>query len=414
MVGAASLGWLRLSVVIGVISQGFGGLYQDGFAFADYLSTPKAAASGPCHAKRKGPSAMTIFTPPPAPGEVEAFIGQVVTDLGAAFSGVLVNVGRKLGLYTAMADLGPCTSVALAEATGIRERYVREWLANQAAGGYVAYNGRTQTYTLPPAQAMVLALDQSPIFMAAAFEVAASFWLDEDQIVEAFRSGEGLGWHAHNHRLFCGTESFFRTGYRANLVSQWLPALDGVVERLRRGAMVADIGCGHGASTILMAQAFPKSGFIGQDYHQASIEAARKRAAEQGVKGNLTFEVKAATEFDGRDFDLICFMDCLHDLGDPVGALARCREGLKPDGKVMLVEPYAGDRLEENLNPIGRMYYAASAMACTPNSLSQDVGLALGAQAGEERLRKVAREAGFSNLRRAAQTPVNLILELTP
>ena len=357
---------------------------------------------------------MTKFTPPPAPGEVEAFIGQVVTDLGAAFSGVLVNVGRKLGLYTAMADLGACTSVALSEATGIRERYVREWLANQAAGGYVAYNGKTQTYALPPAQAMVLALDQSPIFMASAFEVAASFWLDEDQIVEAFRSGEGLGWHAHNHRLFCGTESFFRTGYRANLVSQWLPALDGVVERLKRGAMVADIGCGHGASTILMAQAFPKSGFIGQDYHEASIEAARKRAAEQGVKGNITFEVKAATEFDGRDFDLICFMDCLHDLGDPVGALARCRKGLKSDGKVLLVEPYAGDQLKENLNPIGRMYYAASAMACTPNSLSQDVGLALGAQAGEERLRRVAREAGFSNLRRAAQTPVNLILELSP
>ena len=357
---------------------------------------------------------MTIFTPPPAPAEVEAFIGQVVTDLGAAFSGVLVNVGRKLGLYTAMADLGPCTSVALADATGVRERYVREWLANQAAGGYVAYNGKTQTYALPPAQAMVLALDQSPIFMAAAFEVAASFWLDEDKIVEAFRSGEGLGWHAHNHRLFCGTESFFRTGYRANLVSQWLPALDGVVERLDRGAMVADIGCGHGASTILMAQAFPKSGFVGQDYHQASIEAARKRAAEQGVKGNITFEVKAATEFDGQGFDLICFMDCLHDLGDPVGVLARCRKGLKPDGKVLLVEPYAGDRLEENLNPIGRMYYAASAMACTPNSLSQEVGLALGAQAGEERLRRVAREAGFSNLRRAAQTPVNLILELSP
>jgi SAM-dependent methyltransferase len=357
---------------------------------------------------------MTKFTPPPAPGEVEAFIGQVVTDLGAAFSGVLVNVGRKLGLYTAMADIGACTSVALAEATGIRERYVREWLANQAAGGYVAYNGKTQTYALPPAQAMVLALDQSPIFMAPAFEVAASFWLDEEQIVEAFRSGEGLGWHAHNHRLFCGTESFFRTGYRANLVSTWLPALNGVVERLKRGALVADIGCGHGASTILMAQAFPKSSFIGQDYHEASIEAARKRAAEQDVAGNVTFEVKAATEFSGRDFDLICFMDCLHDLGDPVGALARCRRGLKSDGKVLLVEPYAGDRLEENLNPIGRMYYAASAMACTPNSLSQEVGLGLGAQAGEERLRRVAREAGFSNLRRAAQTPVNLILELSP
>jgi SAM-dependent methyltransferase len=357
---------------------------------------------------------MTQFTPPPAPTDVQAFIGQVVTDLSAAFSGVLVNVGRKLGLYRAMADLGTCTSAALAEATGIRERYVREWLANQAAGGYVVYDPEKQTYTLPPAQAMVLALEESPIFMAPAFEVAASFWLDEDQIVETFRSGDGLGWHAHNHRMFCGTESFFRTGYRAHLVSDWLPALDGVVEQLKRGARVADIGCGHGASTIVMAQAFPKSSFIGLDYHDASIATARKRAAEQGVTGNVAFEVKAATEFDGQDFDLICFMDCLHDLGDPVGALARCRKALKPHGKVLLVEPYAGDRLEENLNPIGRMYYAASAMVCTPSSLSQEVGLGLGAQAGEERLRKVAREAGFSNLRRVAQTPVNLILELTP
>jgi SAM-dependent methyltransferase len=357
---------------------------------------------------------MTKFTPPPAPSEVEAFVGQVVTDLSAAFSGVLVNVGRKLGLYQALAELGACTSMTLAQAAGIRERYVREWLANQVAGGYVAYDPAKQTYALPPAQAMVLALDESPIFMAPAFEVAASFWLDEDQIVETFRSGEGLGWHAHNHRLFCGTESFFRTGYRAYLVSEWLPALDGMVERLKRGARVADIGCGHGASTIVMAQAFPKSTFIGLDYHDGSIAAARQRAAEQGVTGNLAFEVKAATEFDGENFDLVCFMDCLHDLGDPVGALARCRQALKPDGKVLLVEPHAGDRLEENLNPIGRMYYAASAMACTPNSLSQEVGLGLGAQAGEERLRRVAREAGFSNLRRAAQTPINMILELTP
>jgi 2-polyprenyl-3-methyl-5-hydroxy-6-metoxy-1,4-benzoquinol methylase len=349
----------------------------------------------------------------PAPSDVEAFVGKVVTDLGAALSGVLVNVGRKLGLYQAMAEIGACTSAALAEATGIRERYIREWLANQAAGGYVTYDPQTQAFARLPAQAMVLAIEQSPVFMASAFEVAASFWLDEDLIVETFRSGEGLGWHAHNHRLFCGTENFFRTGYRAYLLSAWLPALDGVVERLKRGARVADIGCGHGASTILMAQAFPKSSFIGLDYHEASIATARQRAAEQGVTGNIKFAVNTATELDGYDFDLICFMDCLHDLGDPVGALARCREALKPDGKVLLVEPYAGDRLEENLHPIGRMFYAASAMACTPNSLSQEVGLALGAQAGEERLRKVAREAGFSILRRAAQTPVNLILELS-
>jgi SAM-dependent methyltransferase len=353
---------------------------------------------------------MTQFTPPPAPSEVEAFIGQVVTDLSAAFSGVLVNVGRKLGLYQAMADLGACTSVTLAEATGIRERYVREWLANQAAGGYVAYDPEKQTYALPPAQAMVLALDQSPIFMAPAFEVAASFWLDEDQIVETFRSGEGLGWHAHNHRMFCGTESFFRTGYRAHLVSAWLPALDGVVERLSRRHRLRTRRLHHRNGAGVPQVELHRPGLS----RRVDRDRAQARRAEQGVTGNITFEVKAATEFDGHDFDLICFMDCLHDLGDPVGAVARSRKALKPDGKVLLVEPYAGDRLEENLNPIGRMYYAASAMACTPNSLSQEVGLGLGAQAGEERLRKVAREAGFSNLRRAAQTPVNLILELTP
>ncbi|HET9160437.1 MAG TPA: class I SAM-dependent methyltransferase, partial [Caulobacteraceae bacterium] len=319
-----------------------------------------------------------------------------------------------LGLYEAMANIGACTSTQLAEASGVRERYIREWLANQAAGGYVAYDPKTQTYGLPPAQAMVLALEGSPVFMASAFEVAASFWLDEDQIVETFRSGEGLGWHAHHHRLFCGTESFFRTGYRAHLVSEWLPALDGVVERLKAGGRVADIGCGHGASTILMAQAFPKSSFLGLDYHDASVAMARRRACEHGVEENIAFEIGTAGAFDGEGFDLVCFMDCLHDLGDPVGALGRARMALKPDGKVLLVEPYAGDGLEENLNPIGRMYYAASAMACTPNSLSQEVGLGLGAQAGEERLRKVAKEAGFSSLRRATQTPVNLILELTP
>src|SRR5258708_18622185 len=212
---------------------------------------------------------------------------------------------------------------------------------------------------------MVLALDQSPVFMAPAFEVAAAFWLDEDQIVDTYRSGEGLGWHAHNHRLFCGTESFFRTGYRAHLVSEWLPALDGVVERLKRGARVADIGCGHGASTVLMAKAFTKSSFVGLDYHDASIATAVARAAEQGVTGNIAFEVKAATEFDGHDFDLICFMDCLHDLGDPVGALARCRKALKPDGKVLLVEPYAGDRREGTLTRIARLTTPGSATACT-------------------------------------------------
>src|SRR5689334_24641867 len=267
MVGAASLAAARPSVVIGAISQGFGRVYQDRAPFADYDTRRRKWRLPAAPLRTQRDRIMSKFTPPPAPTDVQAFIGQVVTDLSAAFSGVLVNVGRRLGLYQAMAGRGACTSVALAEATGIRERYVREWLANQAAGGYVAYDPEKQTYALPPAQAMVLALEQSPIFMAPAFEVAASFWLDEDKLVETLRSGEGLGWHAHNHRLFCGTESFFRTGYRAHLVSEWLPALDGVVPRLKRGARVADIGCGHGASTIVMAEAFPKSRFIGLDYH---------------------------------------------------------------------------------------------------------------------------------------------------
>ncbi len=256
----------------------------------------------------------------------------------------------------------------------------------------------------------MLAVEDSPVYMAPAFEVAASFWLDEERILETFRSGEGLGWHEHNERLFHGTEMFFRTGYRTHLVADWLPALDGMVERLRDGALVADVGCGHGASTIVMARAFPMSGFVGIDYHAGSIATARKRALEAGLD-NARFEVATAKDYGGKNFDLVCFMDCLHDLGDPMGALVHAREALKADGKVMLVEPFAGDSVEENLNPLGRLFYAASAMACTPNSLSQDVGLALGAQAGEERLRRVARQAGFRDLRLATRTPVNLVLE---
>jgi 2-polyprenyl-3-methyl-5-hydroxy-6-metoxy-1,4-benzoquinol methylase len=356
---------------------------------------------------------MSTSETQPVPEEVDAAVGQMITDLGAAFSGVLVNVGRRLGLYKALSELGPCESGQLANATGIRERYVREWLNNQAAGGYVNYDPKSETYTLTAAQAMVLANEDSPVYMAPAFEVAASFWLDEDRILDTFRSGNGFAWHEHNDRLFCGTEMFFRAGYRTHLVSEWLPALNGVTQRLRAGARVADIGCGHGVSTILMAQAFPKSEFVGVDYHGDSIATAIERAAECGVAGNTRFEVAAANNFSGEGYDLICFMDCLHDLGDPVGALIHSRQALKPDGKVMLVEPYAGDATEENLNPIGRLFYAASAMSCTPNSLAQDVGLALGAQAGQERLRQVAHDAGFANLRRAIQTPVNLIFEIT-
>ena len=356
---------------------------------------------------------MTASNTEPLPGDIEAAVGRLITDLGAAFSGVLVNIGRELGLYEAMVELGPCDAQQLASAAGIRERYVREWLFNQAAGGYVTYDVQARTYELPAALAMVLAIEDSPVYMAPAFEVAASFWLDEDRILDTFRSGEGLAWHDHNERLFCGTEMFFRAGYRTHLVPEWLPALNGVVERLRAGAKVADIGCGHGVSTILMAQAFPQSKFIGIDYHRESIATAIQRADESGVTGSARFEVATAKDFKGDNYDLICFMDCLHDLGDPVGALKHAYKALKPDGKVMLVEPFAGDTPEENLNPVGRLFYAASAMSCTPNALSQDVGLALGAQAGEERLREIALEAGFTGLHRATETPVNLILELT-
>ncbi|HLW25339.1 MAG TPA: methyltransferase domain-containing protein [Steroidobacteraceae bacterium] len=354
---------------------------------------------------------MTRLNPQPLPTEIQTAVGQTIADLGAAFSGVLVNIGRRLGLYKAMAKIGVCTSEQLAEATGVRERYVREWLNNQAAGGYVRYEPEGHRYTLPAAQAMVLAIEDSPVYMASAFEVAAAFWLDEERILETFRSGKGLGWHEHNERLFCGTEMFFRTGYRTYLVSEWLPALDGVVERLRAGARVADVGCGHGASTIVMASAFPESQFLGIDYHADSIRTADRRAREAGVD-NLQFEVATAKGYSGRNFDLICFMDCLHDLGDPLGALIHARDALTSDGKVMLVEPYAGDTIEANLNPVGRLFYAASAMACTPNSLSQEVGLGLGAQAGEERLRRLAQQAGFGNLRLATRTPVNLVLEV--
>ena len=354
---------------------------------------------------------MTQFNGQLASAEIQAAVGQTISDLGAAFSGVLVNIGRRLGLYQAMLDIGACTSQQLAEASGLRERYVREWLNNQAAGGYVRFDPHGQKYILPAAQAMVLALEDSPVYMAPAFEVAASFWLDEERILETFRSGAGLGWHEHNERLFCGTEMFFKTGYRTHLVGEWLPALNGVVERLKAGARVADVGCGHGASTIVMARAFPESEFVGIDYHADSITTASRRAREAGVD-NLRFEVATAKDYGGQNFDLICFMDCLHDLGDPLGALVHARDALKSSGRIMLVEPYAGDAVEENLNPVGRLFYAASAMACTPNSLSQEVGLGLGAQAGEEKLRRLAQQAGFTDLRLATRTPVNLVLEI--
>lgn len=346
--------------------------------------------------------------------KLHAFMGKMVGDMGAAMSGALVIVGAKLGLYKALAEIGPATSEALAARTGLAERYVREWLAAQAASGFVDYDADAHAFAMSPEQAAALADEESPVYVASAFELIASAYIDEPKITDAFRTGKGVGWHEHHECLFRGTERFFRPGYRANLVQSWLPALDGVVDRLRDGAKVADIGCGAGASTVIMAQAFPESDFVGMDYHGPSIDRAREAAREAGDPTNLRFEVAAAKDAPGGDYDLVACFDCLHDMGDPVGAARRVREMLKPDGAFMLVEPFAGDDLAANLNPIGRMYYSASTMVCTPGSLAQEVGLALGAQAGEARLSDVLREAGFGHVRRAAETPFNLIIEARP
>lgn len=347
--------------------------------------------------------------------KAEEFVGRVVNDLAAAISGVMVNLGHKLGLYEALAD-GEATSAAeLAQRTGTHERYVREWLNNQVAGGYVDFDRDTKLYRLPPEHAATLARTDSPTFLVPSFDVVSSIWLDEDKIANAFRSGQGIGWHEHHPRLFFGTEAMFRPGYRANLAEHWIPAMEGIDARLRRpGGKVADVGCGHGASTLVMAQAYPESTFVGSDYHRESIDVARGRAAEAGLDGRVRFEVAPAKEFSGDGYDLVCFMDCFHDLGDPLGAAKHARRALADDGALLLVEPVAGDQLEENVNPMGRLLYAASTALCTPNSLSQEVGLALGAQAGEARLASILAEAGFRNVRPALRTPFNLVIEARP
>jgi len=342
-----------------------------------------------------------------------AFMNQAVGELGATLGAALVVIGDKLGLYKAMAGAGPITSAQLADRTGTAERYVREWLNAQAAGGYVTYDPATRTYALPPEQALALADESSPFFLCGAFQLFASLVRDEPKIRAAFTSGAGVGWHEHHHELFEGTERFFRTGYRAHLVSEWIPALDGVEEKLRTGARVADVGCGLGASTILMAEAFPKSQFVGFDYHKESIEAARERARDAGVTDRVRFEVQPASGLTGT-YDLVCMFDCLHDMGDPVGAARHVHAALEPDGTWLIVEPFAGDAVEDNLNPVGRVYYGASTLVCTPASLSQEVGLGLGAQAGEARLRDVVTAGGLTRFRRATETPFNLVLEARP
>jgi SAM-dependent methyltransferase len=343
--------------------------------------------------------------------KLNELVGKLVGDLGAAMTGASILLGDRLGLYKAMADGTPMTSAEIAKKAGLHERYVREWLSAQAASGYIDYQANKNTFSLSPEQAMAFAEEGSPAFFAGAFDIVQATYLDEPKVAEAFRTGKGVGWHDHSKCLFSGTERFFRPGYNANLVPNWIPALDGVEAKLKAGAKVADVGCGHGASTIVMAQAYPKSEFFGFDYHVPSIERANVLAKEAGVGGRIKFAQASAKDFPAQNYDLVAFFDCLHDMGDPVGAGKHVKQTLAKDGTWMIVEPFAHDALKDNLNPVGRVYYAASTFICTPASLSQEVALGLGAQAGERRLRQVATEAGFSRFRRATETPFNMIFE---
>jgi SAM-dependent methyltransferase len=357
----------------------------------------------------------TIEEPVAIDGEkLEQFVFRAVDEVGATLNAALVVMGDRLGLYRAMSGAGAITPVELARRTGVAERYVREWLNAQAAGGYVEYDGTSGSYTLPPEQTIALTDTESPAYLPGFFQIALGTVIDSPRITDAAKSGEGVGWHEHSHDVFEGCERFFRPGYNANLLPSWLPSLDGVVEKLERGAKVADAGCGHGASTILMARAFPNSTFVGSDYHLGSIETARRRAQEAGVSDRVVFEHAPAAAYPGTGYDLVTMFDCLHDMGDPVGAARHVRETLADDGTWMIVEPMAGDRVEDNLNPVGRAYYGFSTFLCTPASLSQEVGLALGAQAGQARIGDVVAAGGFGHFRRAAETPFNLVFEAKP
>jgi 2-polyprenyl-3-methyl-5-hydroxy-6-metoxy-1,4-benzoquinol methylase len=339
------------------------------------------------------------------------FVFRAVDEVGATLNTALVVMGDKLGLYRALAEAGGQSPSELAARTGTAERYVREWLNAQAAGGYVSYDPDSGRYALAPEQAVALTDSSSPAYLPGFFQIALGSVIDSPEIVERARSGDGFGWGDHGHDVHEGCERFFRPGYNAHLVAEWLPSLDGVVEKLERGALVADVGCGHGASTILMAQAFPNSTFVGSDYHQGSIETARQRAAEAEIADRVSFQVSPAAAYSGSGYDLVTMFDCLHDMGDPVGAARHVASTLAPDGTWMIVEPNAGDRVEDNLNPVGRAYYAFSTLLCTPASLSQEVGLALGAQAGEARIRDVVQAGGLTRFRRVAETPFNLVFE---
>ena len=347
-------------------------------------------------------------------GKLNQFIGQMLGDLGGAASIGMVRIGDALGLYRTMHTKGSMTCAELAKEAGVNDRYLREWLSHQAASNYLTYEPATGRFTLPPEQAMVFADEDSPVYMLGGFDLMASLIDAQPKVQAAFKTGKGVGWDDHTGCMFCAVARFFRPGYYNNLVANWLPTLDGVVGKLERGANVADVGCGHGWSTVLMAKAFPNSTFVGYDFHPSSIENARAHAREHGVSDNARFEVAKAKEFPGTGFDLVTFFDCLHDMGDPAGAAAHVRQSLKPDGTWMIVEPMAGNRLEDNLNPVGRLFYAGSAMICVPTSLSQEVGAALGAQAGEAKLREVITGGGFRSVRRATETPFNMILEARP
>jgi SAM-dependent methyltransferase len=343
------------------------------------------------------------------PAKLEAFVTRALGDIAAGYGGVMVSLGHRLGLYKAMAGAGPLTSREVASRAKCSERYVREWLGSQVAGAYVAYHAISDTYELTPEQAYVLADEDSPVFLPHAWNVPASMWFDEHKTVEAFRTGKGVAWGDHDHRVHCGVAAFYRNGYRQSLVPEWLPALDGVVEKLRAGALVSDVGCGYGHSTTLMAQAFPRSLFRGFDTHRESVEEARRLANGAGAS-HVTFATARADEYPGDGYDLICFFDCLHDMGDPVAALKHAAKRLAPDGTVMLVEPYAPDRMEGE-STVARLYYAGSTTLCCAHAISEGGKMVLGAQAGEARLADVLRKAGFSRFRRAAATPFNLILE---
>ena len=347
------------------------------------------------------------------PQKLDAFMGKFVGDLGAALHAGTVVLGEQLGLYKALAEK-PMTSAELASKTSTSERYVREWLAAQAASGYAMYDPKTSRYSLSEEQAFALATEGSPAYIPGAFQLTLGALRSVPKIAQVFRTGLGFGWHQHHAWLFEGTEKFFRPGYAANLIASWIPALEGVEAKLKQGARVADVGCGHGASTILMAQSYPRSKFTGFDYHGPSIEWASKSAQAAGVADRVNFEVAPAKEYPGRDYDLVAMFDCLHDMGDPAGASAHVLQSLRPEGTWMIVEPFANDRLEDNLNPVGRVFYSASTLVCTPCSKAQEVGRALGAQAGEAALREVVTSAGFTRFRRATQTPFNLILEARP